>query len=61
VGAGDADKAGEVGFGHAQQLRFFPAHDVGPVGSDLGAPTLIEENHSVGTVIEEATHCGRTS
>ena len=36
VGAGDADETGEVGFGHAQELGFLPAHDVGPVGSGLG-------------------------
>ena len=36
VGAGDADETGEVGFGHAQELRFLPAHDVGPVGPRLG-------------------------
>ena len=36
MGAGDADEAAEVGFGHAQELGFLAAHDVGPVGQGLG-------------------------
>ena len=36
VGAGDADEAGEVGLGHAQELGLLPAHDVGPIGPRLG-------------------------
>jgi hypothetical protein len=36
VRAGNADQPGEVRLSHAEELRLFPAHHVGPIGPRLG-------------------------